>query len=667
MKKQTLFLALSLCAAKFCIAQDSTIYSILIAGQVRGHSKTWKLSDGGYRQTYQYNDRGRGDSLVTDYYVDSDGFITRLSMTGLDYMKSPVFEKFTLRDGQANWENNAEKETMVVAGKAFYTGLKTNAGPFTETLLRQGQQLNLLPSGKAEAKRVYAGDFKQGSQNLHLSLLSVAGLSLTPTYTWVDDKEQEFAQVSEWFTSIRQGYESLAPQLLTLQQAEDRSFFEGISKRFLHTPSGGGLVIANTALFDAVSGKRIARATVWVQGKQIKAVYSDQAPAPPAGWQVVDGRGKTLLPGLWDMHTHMSDNVEAILHLAAGVTSVRDMGNGDDLLKRAADINSGRMIGPYEAVISGFIDGAGPYAAPTGALINNLEEGLHHIRRYDSLGFKQIKLYSSIKPEWVKPMADEAHKRGMRVCGHIPAYMTATQAIHAGYNEVTHMNMLVLNFFGDRIDTRSRGRFTIPAERAAGIDLNGPAFEDFVQLLKKNNIVIDPTLCVFEKLFTARDGQPREMFRHMLRAFPARMQRDLKAGGGGLPVPPGMDDTYRASFDAMLRMLKKLYDNGITIVAGTDDIPGFTLHRELELYVKAGIPVTEVLRMATIVPATVAGHQEHSGSITAGKIADLVLYDGDPTKDIGDIRKAVLVIKNGVPYDVSALYAALSIRIDTKK
>ena len=111
-------------------------------------------------------------------------------------------------------------------------------------------------------------------------------------------------------------------------------------------------------------------------------------------------------------------------------------------MQRIEQIKKGEIIGPEEVVISGFIDGAGPFAAPTGALINNLDEGLEAIRKYASKGYKQIKLYSSIKPEWVKPMIDEAKKQGMRVCGHIPAYMTAEQAIRAGYDEVTHMNIL---------------------------------------------------------------------------------------------------------------------------------------------------------------------------------------------------------------------------------
>ncbi|MCU0381947.1 MAG: amidohydrolase family protein [Chitinophagaceae bacterium] len=640
---------------------DTIIYSVIMAGQVKGFHKTWKQPDGSYRQAYQYNDRGRGDSTVTDYRLDASGFITRLDMKGVDYMKSPVHEQFENSGGKARWENNAEKSAATVSSPAYYMGLKTNAGPFPETLLRQGGKLSLLPVGTAEGRIIHRGEFSAGDKTLTLSLLSISGLSLTPVYTWVDEEQKEFAQVSDWFTTIRQGYESFAPRLLAVQKEKDLAFYEGLSTTLRKKPAGGGLCIRDIALFDATTGKITPRATVWVEGRNISAVHIGTAPATPSGWQVIDGRGKTLLPGLWDMHTHMSDNTEGILHLAAGVTSIRDMGNGDELQKRIADIASGRLIGPDEAVVSGFIDGAGPYAAPTGAQIKTLEEGIAHIRRYDSLGFRQIKLYSSIRPEWVKPMVDEAHKRGMRVCGHIPAYMTATQAIEAGYNEVTHMNMLVLNFYGDTIDTRSTGRFTIPAQRAASLDLDGEAMRSFIALLKKNRIVVDPTLSVFETLFTARDGVPDAVFKPVVSRFPAQLRRNLQAGGGGLPVPDGMDATYRASFTAMLGILKKLYDNGITIVAGTDGFAGFTLHRELELYVQAGIPPAEVLKLATLGAATVAGQQDVRGSITKGKIADMVVVEGDPARQISDIRKTVLVVRDGYLYDVKSLYEALSI------
>ena len=141
--------------------------------------------------------------------------------------------------------------------------------------------------------------------------------------------------------------------------------------------------------------------------------------------------------------------------------------------------------------------------------------------------------------------------------------------------------------------------------------------------------------------------------------LPAQIRRGFLAGG--LPVPPGMDQRYRDSYKAMLRMLKLLYDSGQPIVAGTDAIAGFALHRELEDYVTAGIPAPKVLQLATLGAARVMKHDRETGSIAPQKAADLILVDGDPATTISDIRRVVTVIKAGTLYDAAALYQALGV------
>jgi imidazolonepropionase-like amidohydrolase len=129
-----------------------------------------------------------------------------------------------------------------------------------------------------------------------------------------------------------------------------------------------------------------------------------------------------------------------------------------------------------------------------------------------------------------------------------------------------------------------------------------------------------------------------------------------------LPVPQGKDARYRESQLATLKMTKLLYDSGVPIVAGTDGLPGFTLHRELELYAQAGISASDVLRIATLGAARVARRDRELGSITPGKLADMVLVEGDPAKRIGDVRRTSLVIKDGAFYEPAALYKALGIK-----
>ncbi len=658
-----LFFWLAVITVQQTMAQtDTTSYSVIMAGNIKGFSKTWQLTDGTYREWYQYNDRGRGDSMVTDYKTDEKSVITYLSAAGVDYMKNPVIESFSLTNGLAQWKNSAENEQRKIKGPAFFIPLKTNAGNLVKAILDNGGSLNLLPTGKATAKIIFKSTYTVNGKAKTLALVTIEGLGFTPAYIWIEENSRSFfANVNDWMSIVLKGNEALVPQLLTIQKKEQARFYNVLAQRLRQKPVKG-ICIKNVQLFDAEKATVIPNATVIVRNNIIADVITSGTPFVNDDLEVLDGKGKFLMPGLWDMHTHMSDELDGLFHMAAGVTNIRDMGNGPELLQRMKDIKEGKIIGPEEVIISAFIDGAGPFAAPTGALINSVEEGKKVIQEYAAKGYQQIKLYSSIKPEWVKPLVAEARKYKMKVCGHIPAFMTATQAIEAGYNEITHMNMLVLNFFGDTVDTRSPNRFKLPAQKAAFLDLEGYEVQNFLQLLKEKNIVVDPTLGVFEGMFTDREGSVAESNLLLVDRMPLQVQRYWRAGGGGLPVPDGMNDTYLKSFDVMLKILKMLHDRDITIVPGTDGFAGFMLHRELELYVRAGIPANEVLQISTLVPAKVTGKEKELGSITKGKIANMVLIDGNPTVNISDIRKTILVIKEGVIYDPAKIYAALAIK-----
>jgi len=607
-----------LCFGNICAQNNDTIaYSVVFSGNIKGFDKIWKNPDGSYGEWYQYNDRGRGDSIRTIYRQDAEGFPTYISAHGKDYMKNDVTEDFSMDNGHARWKNNAENEDRPLSGKLFYSGLKVTPGNIIKAFKTHGNKLQLLPFGELQFQVLQEHTIGNGSTAKRLWLCSTSGLGMTPSYSWIDDRDENFGSVSDWASTIRAGYESYITELLTIQKKVESAFYSKLAKELPDKPNGA-ILIQNTALFDAEKAVLIPNTDVLINNGIIQQVSPGKRINVTAA-RIIDGKGKTLLPGLWDMHVHFADNLDGILHLAAGVTHVRDMGNDSSLLTRIKQISTGELIGPKVEIMSGFIDGAGPFAAPTGVLINNVEEGKKYIREYAAKGYQQIKLYSSIKPEWVKPLIEEAKKYKLRVCGHIPAYMTAAQAVEAGYDEVTHMNMLALNFFGDTVDTRSTLRFSLPAQKTASLDLNGEAMKQFLQLLKRKNIAVDPTLTAFESLFTARDGVVEDKFKPIVTRMPVQYQRYIRAGGGGVPVPAGMNDVYLQSFDAFLKITKLLYDNGIRIVAGTDGFAGFDLQRELELYVKAGIPAEKVLQLTTLGTASYTGKANEAGSIVTGK------------------------------------------------
>lgn len=314
-------------------------------------------------------------------------------------------------------------------------------------------------------------------------------------------------------------------------------------------------------------------------------------------------------------------------------------------------------------VLAGFIDGPGPFEGPIKVLAATPEEAKERVDRYAKLGYVQIKIYSSVNPDLVPVIAQEAHRLGLRVSGHVPSGMTAQQFVLDGADEIQHMNFIFLNFMPDVKETRTPARFIEPGKRAAGIDLNSPQVNDFIALLKQHHTVIDPTMGVWESTYTSRPGEVPKLDAAMFGRLPAQVQRGIKAGGEALPASDSATDKqYRDSYANMVRMVKKLYDNGIQLVAGTDAGSGYAFDRELEIYVKAGIPAPEVLRMATLEAATVMHQDKDFGAISAGKYADMILVEGDPTTNISDIRKVDTVIKGGAVYRPAEMYPAFGIQ-----
>jgi imidazolonepropionase-like amidohydrolase len=404
----------------------------------------------------------------------------------------------------------------------------------------------------------------------------------------------------------------------------------------------------------------IPHTTVVIAGNRIQSVGPDESAKIPAGAEIIDAGGKALLPGMWEMHAHFNPGEEGMLHIAAGVTSARDMGNDTTtvlMLRKAFD--EGSQIGP-RLVLAGMIDSPGPFQVPIGVLASTDAEARAAVDRYADLGFEQIKIYSSMKPELVPGIIAEAHRRGLRVSGHVPAFMTAEQVVRLGFDEVQHVNFLELNFIDSVKDTRGMARFTAVAANAATLDLSSPRVRSFIQLLKDRKTVSDPTLGAFEDMFTARPGTMSPNMAAVADRLPSQIRRGLFSGG--LPVPPGMDQRYRDSYAAMLRMVDELYKAGVTLVAGTDGPAGFGFDRELELWVRAGIPAPEVLRIATIGAARVMKHDDQRGSIAPGKLADVFLVAGDPSVNIGDIRRVETVVRNGVVYHSADIYRALGVK-----
>ena len=641
-----------------CRLADTLHYTVMLAGNRAGEQTVVRGPEGATIR-FTFNDRGRGPDYRAELRTDARGVPVAITISGNDYLKNPVNERLAIEGGNASWDNGAERSSGPAGG--FYLPLH---GPpeFTAALARAllrapDSTLPLLPAGKARIERVGARAIGAGGQSRTVIHYRISGLGFTPEDLWVDEDETLFAQASGWSSLIRRGWEETVAQLLAAQDSVAAVRERELAVRLADRPRGP-VAFTGVTLFDAPAARLVPGVTVIVQGNRIVAAGPSDRVSVPAGARTIDGRGKTLLPGLWDMHSHTGD-VDGPLNIAAGVTSVRDLANDiEGLQVRRRKWDAGEAVGP-RIVMAGFMDGPGPFAGPTRVLVDNPDSARAWVDRYADLGYEQIKLYSSLKPELVPVIVERAHARGLRVSGHIPAHMTAAQAVRAGYDEIQHTNMLFLNFLGDTLDTRTPVRFTAVGRHGGDLDVRSDSVRAFIRLLRERGVVVDPTVAIFEGMFTARPGEMAEGNRIMVRQLPVQVRRGFLTGG--LPAPGDLAERHRAAFGRMLELVKALHDAGVVLVAGTDCMAGFCLQRELELYSKAGIPNAEVLRLATWGAAGVTKRTDRLGSVAPGMLADLVLVDGDPVADISAIRRVSLVMKDGVIYDPAAVHRSIGV------
>ncbi len=635
-------------------SDNEIIYEVVFRENKAGNYKKSRTGKNNFDYYYTYTDRGRGPEYIEKITLNDDNFITEHLIEGVNYRKVPVKEFFKVKGNTASWKNPKETKDAEINDNELY--FRYDGSPAIYEILAQNllvsknRKVSLFPEGEAELVKKIPMTLENGT---NLDLLMVKGLDMAPTYLWMKGNEL-VCSIEGNLHVVQEAYKEMRLEMQTLQSEVEDEYLVEISKSLTHDIDN--VVIKNVNVFSA-DGTLLLNQDVIVDNETIEAINPAGKGTIYANAEVIDGSGKTLMPGMFDMHTHNS-KFRGILHMAGGVTSVRDLANNKQLYKLRDQFEANEIIGPHIVTFCGIIDGPGPFANQRN-VVETLEEGLAEIQDYKNLGYQQIKLYSSIKPEWVKPMVDKAHSLGMRVSGHIPAFMTASQAINQGYNEIQHINMLFLTFLGDTIDTRTPLRFTMVAKHGLNLDLKSDEYLDFVALLKGKDILVDPTVAIFENMFVSKKGEPSPTYKEIMSRLPVISQRQFYAGG--LPKTNETIITYKKSYAKILAVVNDLYNKGVTVVPGTDGLPGFLYHRELELYVKAGIPVVDVLKLATIKSAEITGVDANYGSIEEGKKADLILINGNPLDNISAIRRVEWTMKGGNIFYAKELYNAVGI------
>jgi imidazolonepropionase-like amidohydrolase len=637
---------------------DAQQFTIMSTGGVHGHSFRWRATDGTWFGRESMNLRGQIFEIDSHTHFGGDGMIDHMAIRGFT-PQGDAAEHFDVVSGRAEWRSPVDAGSASYLQPVMYT---TFGGPIDLTatfvaalIAAPDHSLTLLPGGKARAAPLTTLTVGEGAAKRTVTAYAITGLSNSPIPVWVDDKGQFFA-LDTGLTWIRAGYEADQPKLDKAQDDAMAARSPLIAHTLPRTPKGP---VAFTHVRAFLDGTHFAAdQTVVVDKGVIKAVGPAASIKVPPRAQVIDGHGRTLTPGLWDAHQHVPDDAAGPFLLSLGVTSVRDPGNNNALtLARAARRARGDLLAPhvYPSVL---IDGKGPYTAQVATVATSQDEALAIVRKAKAENFKAIKIYGSFDPAWVKATAAEAHAQGLHVHGHLPAGMRPMQAIDDGYDEITHIYFVMMQAMPDEVVAKSNtiARMAGPGRYAKDVDLNAEPMKSLIATMAAKHITSDPTLVVVESLLVPDNGDLGAAYAPYVGTLPPAVERGFRQGG--LAIPDGLTrNDYRASFAKLEALVGAMHKAGVPIVAGTDG-SGLELVRELELYVDAGFTPSEALAAATLAPAHLVGADSHTGVIAVGKDADLLLVDGDPSRNIGDLRHTRWVMMDGKLMDADALRAA---------
>ena len=472
-----------------------------------------------------------------------------------------------------------------------------------------------------------------------LSRYTVANVVFGHEIVWLNDK-QELAAAMTFAGGLpmeagRSEYEPALSELFKSGVQEELRTLAAIDRQ-VPPERSGSFAIAGATLVDGTGALSIPDSVVIVRNGRIARAGSRSVVAIPKDLPVVNATGKTLLPGLWEMHTHFSGVEFGPAMLAAGITTARDCGGEFDFLVAARHaIDSEQMIGP-RLLLAGLVD-AGGVDAFGAVTAETAAEAKAVVARYHANGFQQIKLYTYLKPDIIAILADEAHRDGMSVTGHVPAALNAFQGVEAGMDQINHLNYV--SQMMRTPDTRDP------------IDLNSAQAAKAIQFFSAHRTVVDPTASWGEMASHTKDVDVRSFEPGITKAPFTLVSKYLSLAG-----PETDSARYHARMKENLLVIGALHKADIPIVAGSDtDLPGYGLHRELELYVQAGMTPLEAIQTATIGAAKAMKLEGDVGTIEAGKRADLILVDGDPLRNISDIRHVTMVIANGRLYNCRKL------------
>lgn len=627
-------------------APDTTTWTVDNHGRKAGEMTVVTRGDS-LTVRFIYTDRNRGARVATRYRLGRDGAPlagVQLSILA-DGSDGEVAERFELAGDSVRFAIGERVPATSVPTPGTYVGLRGGtpweAAALARFLLGRRDRAATLLGGGGSARAEIVADtvFGSGAARRRARLVMVyRGTTANPEAIWLDERGGLLATGANWFITVRAGSEALLPALRAVELRWRDAQGEAVAKE-ARTPTPGAIVIRNGDLFDAEAGVVRSGQTIVVLGDRIVAIGANDAVPVPAGATVIDATGKTVMPGLWDMHAHLqvaNQGALSLIQLANGITTIRDLAADVDVAVSQRDRERAGKLASPRVILGGFIEGPLAWAGPSAAVVSTEAEAKAWVTKYAELGYKQIKLYNLVHPDLVPVIAAEAKRHGMLLSGHIPRGMSIEAAVTLGYDEVQHAAFLFSNFFPDSLYLpRMRAYSQVATAVAPNFDVFSPPMTKLLDYLKAHGTAIDGTF-------------------------------NLWIGGGASVVGAGGSRDQQRGDSAYLDLIRRLHAHGIPLIAGTDNAAGTTIRRELEMYELAGIPPAEVLQIATINAARFMRDDEDYGSISVGKVADIIVVRGKPVERIGDLAGVETVIRGGRLYQVGDLQRAGGMRMATQ-